>query len=589
MKLDRIQVDNFLGAHHIDVRLTTPVTLFAGQNGAAKSSIGEAVRMAMTGDVVRVSLKKEYEQLVTDGAKAGGGLITVADERTYAFNVPAGDISADDGLPTGDTVDVALNGQHFSTMTSDERRTFLFKLTGIRIKTDDIEKRMTARACDPAKITATLPLLRTGFPSACEFAKTKATESKGAWRTLTGETWGSKKSGTWMAGKPEPVTGTSPAADSLAVFDADIAKVNQRVGEVAAEKRTRAENVAKRAALETKAGGVDRVREALAHAQKELAEFEPKVVEMRQRASGTKRIGLVHDFAVFVGALKRTDDDAHNKAAAILLDRYEEEHGELPKAGAVDADAQASLPEFERGLEVMQNSVKNLERDLAATLEAKGQFDALEAPAKQEDLPDLDVLQASVAKMRADRAAAQVQINAAANYAEAVAAAEKKTVDAGKHHADVLAWSVVADALAPDGIPGDMLAEALEPVNQKLADAHQQTGWMQVCIASDMQITAAGRSYHLLSESEKWRTDAMIAVVVAVMSGLKILMLDRVDVLDLPGRSVLLAWLNALVIDGDIETALLFATLKALPATLYPTMAAHWVEAGNIADFKVAA
>jgi hypothetical protein len=590
MKIARIQIDNFLGAHRIDARLTTPVTLFAGPNGAAKSSIGEAVRMAITGESVRVKLKKEYDKLVTEGASAGGALVTINDDRTYSFNVPGGKVHADDGLPTAGPVAVALDGQHFSAMTPDERRTFLFKLMGIRSTDSDANRaRMIERNCDAAKIEATLPLLRTGFPDACTFAKGKATEAKGAWRSVTGGTYGPEKCKAWAAPAPEELDGTSPSAEDLAALDADIAAANQKVGEVAAQVRARTEAANKRAALAEKAGRVPRATEALEYARKELADYEPKVVAMRERASGTGRVGLVHDMAAWIGVQKRTNDDANNKQAAQLLDRYTDEHGEVPKAGAVDHDAVAALPEFERGLEVMQNAVKNCERDLAEVVAAKAQFDALAAPEKEEPLPNLEVLQAGLTKLKADRAALQGRISVAAGHAAAVEAAKKKTADAAKHHADVAAWTVVADALAPDGIPGDLLKEALKPVNDGLAEEAEATGWRQICISQDMEITAGGRAYALLSESEKWRADAMIAVTVARLSGIKILMLDRVDVLDLPGRSQLLGWVHTLVTGGEIDTALLFATLKALPAKLPASMAAHWVADGALVEMKEAA
>ena len=66
-------------------------------------------------------------------------------------------------------------------------------------------------------------------------------------------------------------------------------------------------------------------------------------------------------------------------------------------------------------------------------------------------------------------------------------------------------------------------------------------------------------------------------------------MLDRVDVLDLAGREDLLYWLDGLAANGEIETALLFATLKALPASLPENVAAFWIENGTTEQFKVAA
>ncbi|MFX8285680.1 ATP-binding protein, partial [Acinetobacter baumannii] len=60
MKITDIKTHEFLGASNIDVRLHTPITLFCGGNGAGKSSLQEAIRRALTGESVRVSLKKEY-------------------------------------------------------------------------------------------------------------------------------------------------------------------------------------------------------------------------------------------------------------------------------------------------------------------------------------------------------------------------------------------------------------------------------------------------------------------------------------------------------------------------------------------------
>jgi ABC-type hemin transport system ATPase subunit len=140
----------------------------------------------------------------------------------------------------------------------------------------------------------------------------------------------------------------------------------------------------------------------------------------------------------------------------------------------------------------------------------------------------------------------------------------------------------VADALAPQGIPNEMLLEALAPVNLLLKQASVDTEWMAAQIEPDMAITANGRPYQLLSESEQWRVDAMVAQVVAEISGLKVLMLDRVDVLDLPGRAQLLDWMDVLAFDGIIDTALLFGTFKAMPTGLADTITAFWVENGAI-------
>ena len=152
--------------------------------------------------------------------------------------------------------------------------------------------------------------------------------------------------------------------------------------------------------------------------------------------------------------------------------------------------------------------------------------------------------------------------------------------EAFKKGAKAYLWGMLA-GLAPNGIQGEILAEALEPINDRLARSANETEWLRVGIDADMGISAdGGRPYALLSESERWRADAMIAEAVSHLSGVRLLVLDRVDVLDLAGREDLLYWLDGLAADGEIETAILFATLKALPANLPENIEAIWIENG---------
>lgn len=82
MKITDIYVANVLGIRTADLRLAKPVALFTGPNGAGKSSLQEAVRMALTGDTVRVALKKEYGSLVTEGPTAARSWSRAASRRT---------------------------------------------------------------------------------------------------------------------------------------------------------------------------------------------------------------------------------------------------------------------------------------------------------------------------------------------------------------------------------------------------------------------------------------------------------------------------------------------------------------------------
>ena len=62
--------------------------------------------------------------------------------------------------------------------------------------------------------------------------------------------------------------------------------------------------------------------------------------------------------------------------------------------------------------------------------------------------------------------------------------------------------------------------------------------------------------------------DAILSATIAKHGGTGVMMIDRFDTLSLPARSAFLIWLADLAEAGDIETAVVFATLKSEPTTL---------------------
>jgi energy-coupling factor transporter ATP-binding protein EcfA2 len=590
MKVTAIQADNLLGIQSVNVKLPTTITLFAGRNGSGKSSIQEAVRIAITQDTVReVNLKKEFGKLVHGEAKAGGAHIGIDNDpdKSFAFNMPKGEFV---GPEITEAMRVALYGQRFARMTADERRTFLFGLTKLKPNAETVKARMLAEkwACEESKVDAVLPLLRTGFPSVCDHAKSKATEAKGAWRQLTGGTYGALKAAEWEAPLPDlPEGDLAHLETTVAGLDRNIATLNESLGAIKNAARKAQEDATRRASLAAVAGKVPDLADQLARAKQELADYEPSVVALRERAAGKARVGLVHDMAVLLDEMAKwlQQDEPYGQKCEEMVERYEAENGKM--GAKVDTEAQALLPAHEQGLVVIQNRIRNLQRDLDSATQAKGQFDAL-APADgavdaSAELAEVEDMLKSARADRQTTANKLLDIQAATN---ARAAAATKTAQALAHHNDVMAWTKVADALAPDGIPAEMLNDALEPVNAGLAQNAIDTEWMVPAVSSDMALTADGRPYQLLSESEQWRWDAMFAEVVAELSGLRILMLDRFDVLDLPGRAQCLEWLDSLAFNDVMDTILLFGTLKALPTDLADTITAYWVEDGMIAGAR---
>lgn len=580
MKITRIQTSNFLGARAVDVKLAKPVALFAGKNGAGKSSLQEAVRMALTGESVRVGLKKDYAALVSEGQETGFVEVDAEDWKFSAI-LPAGKGMHSD-LPA---LPYVLDAQRFARLDPNDRRAFLFGLMGLKTDGKAVRDRLLAKECDAAKIEAVAPFLRAGFDAAQKEAQGKARECKAQWKTTTGgEAYGSVKASSWQAAKPEV------KADELAQARADLVTVEneietetKRLGELQGRARQVAEQQGKLNGLRQQAGMYARFADKLARDEAGLKELEAKVEATRAKAGlKPEQITAPHPCPHCGGMLLIHDG------------KPEEWHEEtLPH---YDAEAAAALPEYERALKLMQSAVANSKRDLEAADTAARTLKDLEddAGAPEGDETDIGALEQRIAAIKHHRGNRQAAIRLIEEAHRRAAEADEKTAKAAALHADVQAWEAIADALAPDGIPGEMLAEALGPINARLEQSAGDAEWLRITIDTDMSVLnmhkdRAPRPYALLSESEKWRADAMIAEAIAHLSGVRLLVLDRFDVLDLKGREDLIAWLDILAQDGEIDTALIFGTLKALPAQLPETVEAFWIENGVVGQMEAAA
>ncbi|UTN73787.1 AAA family ATPase [Pseudomonas aeruginosa] len=94
MRITKLEITNFQGLRHAALDVSAPVLLVAGHNGAGKSSLLDAISMAFSGQPRRVSLKKEMDKLVTEGAKKGEARVEWLDA---AYEVQVCGVA----LPTG--------------------------------------------------------------------------------------------------------------------------------------------------------------------------------------------------------------------------------------------------------------------------------------------------------------------------------------------------------------------------------------------------------------------------------------------------------------------------------------------------------
>lgn len=597
MKLQKLSATNFQMLSDVVLDLAArPITLIGAANEQGKTSIADAIAFAFTGTASRVQLKKDYGQLVRDGAKKGQVSIEW-DGGKARVNLPSGSHLSEGDIPKA--IEYVLQANRFSSLDPDARRTFLFNLLDAKIGSAELATRLTAKKHDPVKIGACG--LGSGAPAAHKIAKGKASEARAAWKAVTNEAYGETKAETWtppeVAFDPEDL---ELARDALSKADLEVTELNQTQGTYRAQKDALLQRERHMDGLRERTAKHDRIKEKLAVDEAGLADISIKLEQSRVAAGelpGKKApddlaeladiartvlatIGTTQLVSTLSGEIIAWDDELVTRIQH-ALDEHRAAYGAGVEPSAETRDLANLVEERSRAYSVMKNSVDNDRRDLAAAELAAIELAELQG---KEVITVPLCPEADLVVARNKQVNQRNEVRRLEALESAFATRTQNINKAKAHHADAQAWEAIAADLAPDGIPGELLKEALKPFNARLRDTAMTTGWSQVHVDADMAITIEGRSYALGSVSAKWRADAVIAEAVAFLSGTKILVIDGMDVLDLNNRGIFMEWIDNRVSAGELDTVLIFATLKELPKGFPDTWALYWLDDGVLYD-----
>lgn len=583
MKIQAIEINHVLGVKQVKVATPSPVTLFTGGNKQGKSSIAESIRMVFGADPVRVKYKKQYGELVNDEAKKGRALVEADNGDQHMIELPSGktsgDFSKDFALP------FVLDPELIARMDEKQRRAFFFQLSGVAIKPKDVADKLKARGRQEELIKRVVPMLTGGFPGAAEYAAKQGTEAKGAWRELTGETYGAEKADVWEPLAPVQVDekALAEAEGKLADLEKQRDALQQSMGALNSAHAQYQKSLQDYEQNKVLAGKVDSWAAQLEQQTKERDELAKKLELAQALAQNKPRSGLVHDLAVALNLfVSEVGDMASKEAAAAAeaaLSSYVGQHGQIDTESdpAAAAEAARNLPKLEESYSMMVRAVANCEKQLAMAKSAAEQGLTLPSePASKDEiaqqLSSIDAQISAHADSMADMQAAKKQ------------AAENETLKkrADDLHQQVLNWIEIAKDLAPAGIPSEYLGQAIGPVNSRLEQSQADTGWSLCKVDEDMNFRYGGRVYELLSESEKWRTQVMLAEAIAHISGLRMFIADRFDVLEPSARSQFLGWLDTLAVEGDIDSVIALGTLANAPKGLTDSFNSFTVQDGLI-------
>jgi hypothetical protein len=383
---------------------------------------------------------------------------------------------------------------------------------------------------------------------------------------VTGENYGSRKAESWEAEagdwKPEDAGALAALVESIDRQERELADANKRLGIAQHEHGKRQE----------REKAIEHLR-ATAKLFAERADVVKLAEELLAEARDMLTLAKSHRLQC-----------PHCRGALLLA---------MPESGPalIVAPADSEYPEVEPLAGEIETRTKALAEARARLKESDDAGRELRALEDQQraavDAGAAAEIEQRIGELRVALDADRRKHGAFRGMLDLFEGASARTKLAAKHHADALAWEAIANALSPDGIPGEMLRDALGPFNDRLRGSAIDTGWAQVQIGPDMEVRANGRAYALLSESEQWRVNAHVAEAVAHLSGLRLIVLDRFDVLQDSARGEALGWLDALARDGEIDTAIILGTLRAMSRSLPATIQTLWLTAGEAGEAPV--
>lgn len=558
MKLTKLEVVNVLGIARAEIDLTNAVTVITGANESGKSSIRDSLSMAFLGKPCRVDTKKELGQLLHDGAQKGRISVRFGAEDDGAdFSIPKGDhvVSEFAGaafLPC--LLDPAL----FARISADDRRSFLFNLTGCKASGAAIKEKLMARDIPEKLIEDIAPKLRDGFPAASAEAYNRAKTAKGAWRQITGQTWGSNVAEDWRSERPEGKCPTEAELQAImtkqAEAQANVDKGTAYVGGLDSKRKASESYVSRKAAAKELAEQLTRRQAKQSATEKDLKEWEEKLVPLQSKLN-EMQAGIIPVPCPCCAAELRIVGQTLTKFEGLKADTK------------VMSDLAIEVTKAKNAIDLLKRTLSGDIKSVAEAQAAATQLEAIEAEKVEViDQQKIDDATAKLARCREQADALRKEFNTKQQARVDFSKVEETTKAAAEAHAEVKAWLAVGDALAPDGIPAEILAGALAPVNQSLAVLSGMCGWKPAVINEDMTLSYGGRIYELNSESGQWRFDCLMALAIAQISDLRIVVLDRFDVLDQKSRGALLGMLGELGRMGLMHNSIMAGTMKSLPS-----------------------
>jgi len=588
VKIIDITIRQFLGLESLDLNLQAPINVIIGENEAGKSSIRDAIQWYFTGQARGLKTQQEQAALIRDGGKAAEVSLTFADGRTGTRRkTPKSPSTFSGPEDLGPTIwpGILCDPFIFLDWPEAQRRELLFQvIPGLNPASAEIAKRLFV-LCDEEdsvpfrKLTLDLGEIAAtkGFKTAETEAITKRREAKRLRDEFQVE---------------EPADRATIGETDYILPDISEAEVQKGLVKLRAE----------RDKLLSKRGKVEGEIEKLPELESELAAMEenlPEPPDPEEIAKLDKALKVNRPILEkLITENKALEAGKADQVWPAMCPVFSGAGLVCPKAGTIAVPGTpspdpAKVETLKADLKEQQEEVATLETELKAAQDRQVDFDLFQAAhqelsAKVEKLKlqkanseATAALDNSIASLDARLARGQDLLYSVSDFWRRKTEAEKSQEKIGQVEAEVTLYDTLAKALAPDGLPSRLIAEALGPVNDLLgvASVHLFPG-RSLALTEGLDIELSGSPYATLSKSAKFRVGVAFQYVLAKLAEARLLIIDEADLLDPSNRTALINFL--LEIQPDFDTIIIFATSQAAKPSPIPEIQIWWLESGRI-------
>lgn len=552
-----LSITNFMQLEKLELELTAPLNIFVGQNESGKSSIRDAILWAFTGQARGLKTHSDQAALIREGGKAVEVHVTPNSGRTFTRRKTP----KSNAVVSGEIPDIGLNPAilfdpyPFLFLQEAQRRELFFQvIPGLNPTEGNIFNRISRWSAIEEIIAAdeedwSLPLVRFiakmaashGFPGAEKEAVMKRREAKRLRDEYKGAT------------EPEKtITIDEKEYDiptlSLSAIEATLRDLQAQKDDLLRQKGA-GEAWAKR--LATIKGQLERI------VTLPLPPADDFIRLLQQDLQDNKNALEVNAEEIKQATVQEQSFPAICPAISLQFMACPKAGirvgHTLPEPGVIESLTQNRQGLIKTGDEIttkLAEANKQVEEYQAAmTRKAALEEELSKLKSEPEAGTDLDT-EIAQRQQRIDRGRAFEKAASDYDIALNIYKANQEKLAAAEQ--EVIIYDALQKALAPDGIPSQMIAEALDGINELLDEAATYLfPGRYLHLTGDLEIVLQNSPYATLSKSAKYRVGVAFQYALARLAGARLLMVDEVDILDENHRGQLICFLLAHLSDFD--------------------------------------